>query len=318
MSDLSTNSDSLRDNEDENSNCHNPVTNSTEDNRLTESQNDENTVSSEETMAECFHECDRYDEMNENKTQILQGERTDQCDVETCDNLNRTNKPDVSNESDDDSLSEEEEYESADEGEIEMEEEQLKLEEEKMTEEEKILKKEEAQKYKEEGNKVFKEMFYKDAIKYYSRALQNCPYSYVKERSIMYSNRAACKLHMEKYEEAITDCSKAVELHPHYLKALLRRAELYEKVEKLEEALADYQRVIELDPSQLAARQACMRLPDQIKEKNEKMKEEMMGKLKDLGNMILKPFGLSTNNFKLNQDPNTGGYSVNFQQNSES
>ena len=58
------------------------------------------------------------------------------------------------------------------------------------------LKKEEAQKYKEEGNKVFKEKFYKDAIKYYSRALQNCPYSYVKERSIMYSNRAACKLHM--------------------------------------------------------------------------------------------------------------------------
>jgi hypothetical protein len=64
MSNLRTNSDSLRDNEpDENSNCHtgNPVTN-TEDNRLTESQNDENTISSEETMAECFHECDKYDD----------------------------------------------------------------------------------------------------------------------------------------------------------------------------------------------------------------------------------------------------------------
>jgi len=53
-------------------------------------------------------------------------------------------------------------------------------------------------------------------------------------------------------------------------------------------------------------------LPKKVEEAKEKEVGEMMGKLKELGNGILKPFGLSTDMFKMVQDPNTGGWSMNF------
>ncbi|KAF4447102.1 hypothetical protein F53441_9333 [Fusarium austroafricanum] len=54
-------------------------------------------------------------------------------------------------------------------------------------------------------------------------------------------------------------------------------------------------------------------LPPRVKAAQEKEMGEMWGKLKDLGNGILKPFGLSTNNFQMVKDEKTGGYSMNFQ-----
>ncbi|KAK7130939.1 hypothetical protein R3I94_016170 [Phoxinus phoxinus] len=196
----------------------------------------------------------------------------------------------------------------------EYDEEYLRELEKDLTEEEKESRQKESLELKEKGNMQFKSGEHVDAEESYTAALRVCPVCYSKERSILFSNRAAARLHQDKKDSAISDCSKAIELNPNYVRAILRRAELYEKTEKLDEALEDYKAVLEKDPGIPAAREACMRLPRQIEERNEKMKEEMMSKLKDLGNMILRPFGLSTSNFQVNQDT-TGSYSVNFVQN---
>ncbi|KAM4868629.1 tetratricopeptide repeat protein 1 isoform X2 [Urocitellus parryii] len=197
----------------------------------------------------------------------------------------------------------------------ELDEEYLIELEKNMPDEEKQKRREESTRLKEEGNEQFKKGDYIEAESSYSRALQMCPSCFQKDRSILFSNRAAARMKQDKKDMAIDDCSKAIKLNPSYIRAILRRAELYEKTDKLDEALEDYKSILEKDPSIHQAREACMRLPKQIEERNERLKEEMLGKLKDLGNLVLRPFGLSTENFQIKQDSSTGSYSINFVQN---
>ncbi|KAL6235352.1 hypothetical protein BDW75DRAFT_144110 [Aspergillus navahoensis] len=102
-------------------------------------------------------------------------------------------------------------------------------------------------------------------------------------------------------------------------KALMRRARAKSELggwANLQGAEEDYKLLAgmeNLPPNDKKIVQKALReLPVRISKAKEIEMGEMMGKLKDLGNGILKPFGLSTDNFKFVQDPKTGGYSVNF------
>ncbi|KAK5103022.1 hypothetical protein LTS08_003825 [Lithohypha guttulata] len=87
----------------------------------------------------------------------------------------------------------------------------------------------------------------------------------------------------------------------------------------LSTALADYQTLSTpeyfrtLPPQdQKTVIEMLRSLPARVEEAKKRDVDEMMGKLKDLGNGLLKPFGLSTDMFKMTQDPKTGGWSMNF------
>ncbi|ODM20163.1 hypothetical protein SI65_05151 [Aspergillus cristatus] len=103
-------------------------------------------------------------------------------------------------------------------------------------------------------------------------------------------------------------------------KALMRRAKARSQQSNwanLQGAEEDYKTLAAMDnlppDDKRVVQKALRELPARINQAREKEMSEMMGKLKDLGNGILKPFGLSTDNFNFVQDPKTGGYSMNFQ-----
>ncbi|KAK3688009.1 hypothetical protein B0T22DRAFT_376293 [Podospora appendiculata] len=103
-------------------------------------------------------------------------------------------------------------------------------------------------------------------------------------------------------------------------KALMRRGRARSELggwSNLEGAVGDYKKLstmTNLSPADVKIVQAQLRvLPSRAKTAQETETAEMWGKLKELGNGILKPFGLSTENFKMQKDEKTGGYSMGFE-----
>ncbi|BBG92951.1 Tetratricopeptide repeat-like superfamily protein [Prunus dulcis] len=179
---------------------------------------------------------------------------------------------------------------------------------------------EQANDVKMEGNRLFGSGQYEEALSQYELAYTlrlTCHhlwnYAQYVTQTVQYVVRNCMQVVPGKYEDAIKECTKALELNPSYMKALLRRAEAHEKLEHFEEAIADMKKILELDPSNDQAKRTIRRLGPLAEEKREKMKEEMIGKLKDMGNSLLGHFGMSVDNFKSVKDPNTGSYSISFQ-----
>ncbi|KNC87801.1 hypothetical protein SARC_00058 [Sphaeroforma arctica JP610] len=169
---------------------------------------------------------------------------------------------------------------------------------------------EKADSLKVEGNIFFKMKEYDSAINLYTECIESCPAGDSRV-AVYFCNRAACYLALEEYNDAVDDCTEALSLNKEYVKALVRRAQGYEKQDKLEDALEDFKKAVELDPTTRVAVEGGKRLSPLVTERQEKLKEEMMGKLKDLGNTVLGKFGMSLDAFKMVQQPD-GSYSVGY------
>ena len=128
--------------------------------------------------------------------------------------------------------------------------------------------------------------------------------------SQVYCNAGACCIKLGRNDDAIEKLTEAIRHNESYDKAYYRRADANWLTEQFAACHGDLTKCQELGMYLDAEMQRRMAFS---KEKMDEEMGKMMGQLKDLGNMFLGKFGLSTDNFKFDKDPNSGGYSMRFE-----
>ncbi|XP_063001645.1 mitochondrial import receptor subunit TOM34 [Elgaria multicarinata webbii] len=121
------------------------------------------------------------------------------------------------------------------------------------------------------GNEQFRNGQYSQAATLYGRALELLEAAGDKnaeEKSVLYSNRAACYLKDGNCSLCIKDCSAALDLVPFGIKPLLRRAAAYEALERYQLAYVDYKTVLQIDCTVQAAHDGVNRMTKALLEKD--------------------------------------------------
>uniref|UniRef100_S4RYF5 Protein unc-45 homolog B n=1 Tax=Petromyzon marinus TaxID=7757 RepID=S4RYF5_PETMA len=118
---------------------------------------------------------------------------------------------------------------------------------------------------REEGNGFFKAGDFSSAISCYSKAIKVCQTP--SDLATLYRNRAACYLKTEKYAEAATDSTKAIDVNQSDIKALFRRCQALEKLGKLDHAYKDVQRCATIQPNNRMFLETLQQLRARIQEK---------------------------------------------------
>lgn len=96
---------------------------------------------------------------------------------------------------------------------------------------------------KSRGNTAFKRGDFEMAERYYSQAIR-CNHN----SSIYFCNRALSRIKLRRFNEAVEDCTCALQIDPMSIKALLRRGHSHLEMGSIGKAVKDFQAVMQLEP----------------------------------------------------------------------
>ncbi|KAH9261874.1 hypothetical protein BASA81_000530 [Batrachochytrium salamandrivorans] len=102
---------------------------------------------------------------------------------------------------------------------------------------------------KDQGNEAYKLGDHAKAVELYSQAIAATSAGEEEGLHLLYSNRAAALLALERFEDALVDCDKVLELQPKFMKAYLRKSMALRALGRKREALQVAKLGLALDAS---------------------------------------------------------------------
>lgn len=126
--------------------------------------------------------------------------------------------------------------------------------------------------FKAKGNDAFKAKNYKEAIEWYTKAIEVDPN--VEAAAALYSNRAASWAGLGDQLKAISDANECIRVKPNWLKGHYRKGAAYEVLGKLDDSLKAFEDALRTEPNNEEVQDKVSNLRARIKDRNEKTKPE--------------------------------------------
>ena len=127
------------------------------------------------------------------------------------------------------------------------------------------IKAQDADAYKKEGNLKFATSKYEEAIELYTKGLE-----LDSENHILYGNRAAACLKMERFDNALSDAQMSVQLEPKWVKGYHRAASAYVALGRLNEAIEQYEKALQINPDDKSLKRLLKTTRSKLKTKKVK------------------------------------------------
>jgi len=99
-----------------------------------------------------------------------------------------------------------------------------------------------ADQLKQEGNECFKDAKWAEAIEKYTEAIKRNPKDHK-----LYSNRATCFCKLMRWDAAMVDCDKAIDIDPLFIKAYIRKGKINHMLKQYHKALEAFKQAEAID-----------------------------------------------------------------------